>query len=359
MASLRQKADGRYFIDYRDENGVRNRINITDNQGKPIREPRMARAYFEFWQNSMARERQKEMSESPIRAQGGPRIADVVNYYREVYLKASNAAEATHAAAATHCEAFLQFCRVQHIGRIQQLSGEVIGRWLAELQSGDNARSARTATNYVTTIRTALNVALDAELIDKIPIRKWTMPRVEEVEKNPLTIEELRKVVALFHDRPIVQWMCYTGQRPSDARTLKFSEVDVKSATVYRPSVKVRSLRRFEICEAAVALVAREAVRPHQPRDYVFLSSMGKPWTSDGLFNCIKDRISASNFTRPVTAKMLRDSFATIMANDINVPLPELQILMGHSDIASTMKYVRARGARVWLDNFDATVTRP
>jgi len=357
MATLRQKADGRYFIDYR-ENGQRSRLNI-EIDGQPCRDSKRARAYFEQWQNVMERERRKEYAESPQRTPAGPRVHDVLQYYREVYLKANNAAEATHAAVSTHCEAFLQFCRAQHIGRVQQLNGEVMTRWSAELQSGPHARGPRTVNNYLTTIRTALNCAVDAEMIDKNPVRKWTTARVDAVEKSPLTIDEFRQVVQIFSDRPIVQWMCFTGQRPSDARSLKFADVDVESGTVFRASVKVRALRKFEICEEAAVLVAREALRPHQARDVVFLSSMGKPWTSDGLFNCMKDRIAQSEFPRPVTPKMLRDSFASIMANDLNCPLPELQILMGHSDIKSTMQYVRARGARQWLSTLDGVLKRP
>lgn len=352
MATLRQKKDGRFFIDYR-EGAERKRLNIQIDD-KPVRDPIMAAAYFDHW--LMAQKRHADPTAS--RVPHSPRVETILNYYLDSHLVATNAAEATHAASRTHCMAFLEWLRSEHIGRIQQLNGEVMTRWLAYLQSGTASRGARTARNYLQTIRAALNAAVDAEILERNPVRKWTAPKVDAVEKNPLSLEELREVMEIFADRPIVVWMCLTGQRPSDARSLKFGDVDIETRTVHRRSVKVRNLRKFEICRAAAALVARESMRKHRPEDCVFLSSLDKPWTSDGLFNSIKDRLHQVQYKRTVTPKMLRDSFATIMANDLGMPLPELQILMGHSHITTTMQYVRARGGRPWLDSLDDAVGR-
>lgn len=180
--------------------------------------------------------------------------------------------------------------------------------------------------------------------------------KFDAIEKHPLTLAELRAVMLAFADIPVVLWMCLTGQRPSDARTLKFGDVDVPTRTVHRPSVKVRALRKFEICAEAARLVKAEATRPHSPADVVFRSSHGTPWSADGLLNTIKARCRKRTEIRHITPKMLRDAFGTIMANDIGLPLPELQILMGHTDIKTTMQYVRARGARTWLDTYDREI---
>lgn len=351
MATLRQRKDGRYFIDLRDTTGVRSRHMIRVN-GQPCRDAVMARAYFDHW----LKFNHPEAREHVGTGKSSPRIADILDYYKDVYLVASNAAPATCAAALTHCTAFIDWCKTQHIGRVQQLNGEVLTRWLAHLQGGPTPKGSRTSNNYLTTVRAALNVAVDAELIDRNPVKRWAISKVDAIEKHPLSVAELRAVMDIFHDRPIVIWMCLTGQRPSDARTLKFGDVDVESQTVQRQSVKVRALRKFEICAEAANLVKRESVRRHHPEDVVFLSSLGKAYTSDGLFNLFKDRLRQAEFTRPVTPKTLRDSFATIMANEVGIPLPQLQILMGHTRIETTMQYVRARGAREWLSTFQNSV---
>lgn len=353
MATLRQKNDGRFFIDYRDDEG-RKRLNI-QIEGKPVRDPIMAGAYFDHWMH------QQKIHTDPraSRVASSPRIEAVVNYYLDVHLIANNAAEATHAAARTHCMAFVDWLRTEHIGRVQQINGEVLTRWIAYLQSDKGGRGARTARNYSQTIRAALNAAVDAEIIERNPVRKWTAPKVDQVEKHPLSLAELRELIGIFHDRPIVVWMCLTGQRPSDARALKFGDVDIPTRTVERRSIKVRTLRKFEICEEATALVAREALRRHRPEDCVFLSSHGRPWGADGMLNSIKDRLKQVEHPRAITPKMLRDSFGTIMANDLGMPLPELQILMGHTRIETTMQYVRARGGRAWLDALDKAISLP
>lgn len=339
MPTLLRKPDGRWYINYTDHDGTRRKHYV------PTRDANHARAYADVWIAAFEADARAAQPAAP-RTPPGPRLSAVLDYYRDTYLVAHNAAEATHAAVQTHCAAFLEFCRVEHIGTVQQVSAEVLTRWAAQLQSGPHPRSARTTRNYLTTIRTAFNVAVDAELIVASPVRRWPLPKTDAVVKHVLTEAELRQVMQAFRDVPIVLWMCLTGQRPSDARTLRFSEVDIPSRTVLRPSVKVRALRKFEIAPAAALLVEREARRPHQPGDVVFVTSHGQPWTDDALLKRMKRQ---PGVPRVVTPKMLRDSFATIMANDRSVPLPELQILMGHTDIKTTMQYVRARGAAQYL----------
>ena len=352
MPSLRQRPDGRFFIDYRDEFGQRQRPYIIIN-GERTRDPIAAQAYYDHWLKNQT-EARGTATQSRVNS---PWIKEILDYYRDVYLIAQNAAQATHNAAQTHCAAFLEWCRSQHIGRMQQLNVEVMTRWSADLQTGEFARGARTTANYLNTIRSAINVAVEAELIPRSPIKKWSRPKFDATDKHPLSIQELEDVIALFSDSPIILWMALTGQRPSDARTLKFGDVDLETLTVHRPSVKVRNLRKFEICPQAGALVAAAAVREHTPGDIVFLSPQGRPWSEDGPLNLMRRRCEAENHPRRVTPKMLRDSFGTIMANDIGLPLPELQILMGHTDIKTTMQYVRARGARQWLTQFDTRLT--
>lgn len=347
MASLRQKPDGRFYIDYRDA-GERRRVMV-QVQGQPVRDPEAAAAYFEVWKQAQA-----QQPRTPKERPQSPRINAVLDYYRDTYLAANNAAEATHAAAQTHCAAFLEWCRTQNIGRTQQLNTEVLTRWSADLQ---RTRGPRTAANYLNTIRSAFNVAVDASILAQAPVRKWIKPKFDPIEKHPLTLEELRAVIDAYRDMPIVVWMCLTGQRPSDARTLQFGDVDLPTRTVHRPSVKVRALRKFEISQEAADLIATQAKRPHTPADTVFLTAAGRPWSADGLLNQIKAKARRTPNVRPITPKMLRDSFGTIMANDIGLPLPELQILMGHTDIKTTMQYIRARGARTWLDTLDTKIT--
>lgn len=214
---------------------------------------------------------------------------------------------------------------------------------------------ARTVRNYLTTIRTAINTAIEAEILDASPIRgRWTLPRVDPVERHPLTLAGLDEVRGIFADVPIVQWVCLTGNRPSDARTLRFCDVDAGSATVDRGSRKSRAIRKYEICRAAVAVVQEQAQREHAETDVVFVNGDGRPWTQDLLYKAFRRRLVSVEYHRELNMRDLRHSFGTIMANEIGVPLPELQVLMGHTDIKTTMKYVRARGARRWLDDWDA-----
>ena len=197
-------------------------------------------------------------------------------------------------------------------------------------------------------------MAVEAGLLDKSPIKgKWVLPRLDPVERHPLTLAEMNDLRAIFHDMPIVQWIALTGQRPSDARALEFRQVNLDTRTVDRGSKKSRDIRKFEISSKAAAVVAQEARREHDGSDIVFVSSRGTAWSADGLLNSFKARLRDVKYKRDLNLRDLRHSFASIMANEIGIPVTELRILMGHTDIKTTMKYVHARGAREWLDVMD------
>lgn len=87
MATLRRRADGRFFIDYV-ENGQRKREAVTVD-GVAIRDPVIAAAMFAEWCDCQPDEI----------AQDSPRIVAVLNYYQDTHLAATNAAQATRKAA--------------------------------------------------------------------------------------------------------------------------------------------------------------------------------------------------------------------------------------------------------------------
>lgn len=106
-------------------------------------------------------------------------------------------------------------------------------------------------------------------------------------------------------------------------------------------------IKRRELSHVAMAKAAK--CEPEQLRQFKRNGSLGV----ETLARLIAE-MESRGFTQ-------RDAFGTIMANDIGLPLPELQILMGHTDIKTTMQYVRARGARTWLDTYDREImgTKP
>lgn len=246
----------------------------------------------------------------------------------------------------------------QHrIGRAQQLSREVIKRYQADLRSRN--KSIKTVHNYLTTIRACLNAAVDVDLIAQSPFRSKDLPTVPQVEKvvySPRVISALLYMVR-DHDPviyPPVLQIATTGNRPSDVVDLLAHQVDLKAGWITRLQVKVPRLGRYAIGPEVVKSIRN--LGPRLAGGHVYLDDNGKRWTVDKLYNRYVRLLAAIDFPHRITFLDLRNSYATNQANDPNDPMPVhiLQAQLGHSDINTTLRYVRNSNARPYVDSMES-----
>lgn len=66
--------------------------------------------------------------------------------------------------------------------------------------------------------------------------------------------------------------------------------------------------------------------------------------------------VAKYDFPRPVTLKDLRHTYGTLMVNEVNCPLPIVQVQMGHADIKTTMQYIQPSTARPHVTKFAALI---
>lgn len=355
MPTLRKKFDGRYFIDDRID-GTRRRITLTqtvNGRREPIRDSYLAEQIYAAYLAE-----REEQTPSRVINQENPPVADILAYYLNEYLPAKNAAHKTVTAARKHISDFLNFLSHEHIGRVQQLAPRVLQRYAAKLAA--NGKHPTTVKNYLVTIRAALNAAVDAEVVPQSPIRKWTLPKSSNAEIHPLSMQELNHVLSIITKdhpilAPIIHWIAYTGNRPSDAVDLRHGQIDVKTRHVTRISVKVKALRQYEISPQAAQIIIREreAHSDWGTNSHAFIDLRGVPWTVNRVYHEMRRTLERASFPRICGPKLLRHTFASIMANEIQCPLPVLRVLMGHTDIKTTMRYVRATSGAPYLEAWD------
>ena len=287
-----------------------------------------------------------------------PRVGSVLKYYVETYLPAKNAARKSIIKADQIGADFLDYCRRRNVGRCSQLGSRFLQEWQVHLGSGD--RSPKTIHNYTGTIRAAFNASVTAGLIAKSPIDAWLMPKFARAEIHPLTTEQVKRLLRIFEEHgpehlPWVTWIALTGNRPSDVCTLKVRQVDTALRVVERVQVKVKRLEKYSIAPPAAELVAR-IVREKmlESESLVFTGIRGAPLTVNKMLHYFKRTIArAGGFERSVNLKDLRHTFAYNLANgQPPIPLPVLQVLMGHSRIETTMRYVAAGNALEYLNSF-------
>lgn len=108
----------------------------------------------------------------------------------------------------------------------------VVKEWL----KGKSVGNKRLA-NLQSVLRTALDDAVQDEILDSNPLREWTYQikdrtRVEDDEVDPFTAEEQQKIlsVATGQIRNLIQFALWTGMRTSELVGLRWGDIDwVKS----------------------------------------------------------------------------------------------------------------------------------
>ena len=78
------------------------------------------------------------------------------------------------------------------------------------------------------------------------------------------------------------------------------------------------------------------------PTKFVFecLTNSGTPISISSINHVLKDSVKIAGITKNVSAHTLRHSYATLLVEN-HVPLPVVQAYMGHSNIKTTMVYLK------------------
>lgn len=104
---------------------------------------------------------------------------------------------------------------------------KLVRDWLDDLQVGN-----KTLSNIQSCLRSALNDAVDEELLDINPLAGWTYARKEAPPKDddvdPFTPEEQQAILAALSGqaRNMVQFALWTGLRTSELVALDWGDVD-------------------------------------------------------------------------------------------------------------------------------------
>lgn len=282
-----------------------------------------------------------------------PQLSRLIDYYIDTYLVTRNVRPRSIERIVPVIRDFGLYCRSRHVGRASQLSRRIVDDWAADLARRKQApKTIHTSLGFV---RAMLNACLEADLLDFSPVQTWLMPILDEPEKHPLDAEavRLRLAAVLKHEPkhyPPIAWIAHTGNRVGGTRNLNWKHIDLETRSIVRPQ-KPRRLARYEFSQEAcdILLSVKDKAGPDGT---VFIDpTSGTPYPKNKLMR-VWARCQEAEGLQVATLKDLRDSFASIMANIVRIPLPQLQVLMGHASIEMTMKYVRAGSSQPFLDDY-------
>ncbi|RUO22529.1 site-specific tyrosine recombinase XerD [Aliidiomarina iranensis] len=153
-----------------------------------------------------------------------------------------------------------------------------------------------------------------------------------------------------LRDKAMLELLYATGLRVSELVQLQMSEVSVRQGLV-RVVGKGNKERLVPMGEEALHWLSEylRAARPElmkHKNDVVFLSLRGKQMTRQTFWHRIRHYAALVGLPEGISPHRLRHAFATHLLNH-GADLRALQMLLGHSDIATTQIYTEVAKARL------------
>ncbi|MBI2605513.1 MAG: tyrosine recombinase XerD [Deltaproteobacteria bacterium] len=212
----------------------------------------------------------------------------------------------------------------------------------------------RTLARKISALRRFFRFCADEGLTDRDPTEKLETPKIGRSLPKTLSLGEVETLLAspeTENDRTMIRTLYATGLRVSELLTLPPEGIDLEAGLV-RVQGKGGKIRLVPLDQQTVQMLKEylTSVRPrlssrqarkrlkNSSAPTLFLSSHGRPFTRQGFWKMIRRAALKAGITSKVSPHVLRHAFAThLLERGMN--LRSLQMVLGHSDIATTEIY--------------------
>jgi integrase/recombinase XerD len=254
----------------------------------------------------------------------------------------------THDAYRRDVEKFQEFAAKKRL-TLEQASRDTIVDFLRSLY--DRKLDSRSVARHLVTLRQFFRFALIEGYVKEDPTETVESPRFRMGLPMFLSVEEVDRLLAApdagtiigLRDKAMIEVMYSAGLRVSELCGLRLSDIHFDSGYL-RCMGKGSKERLVPIGRKAmevVQLYLRES-RPKLLRDHsteiLFLNRHGGGCSRHGFWKTVSDSGRKAGLRKKLKPHMLRHSFATHLL-DRGADLRAVQMMLGHTDIATTQIY--------------------
>jgi integrase len=249
------------------------------------------------------------------------------------------------------------------------LASEVTTRQINELLAGlvEGGASARTCNKYRSVIGAIFNHGMRTSTfgLPSNPAKEADRRRQPEAAPldfyTPAQVELLARACEDPQDQEIIRVAAFTGLRLGEQLALQWGDVDfagqkisVRRAMSAGVEGAPKSWKAREVPLAPQAAEALERLRARGDftgaKEYVFCNVFGRPLDGSALRRRYR-KAQAKAKLEPLRLHDLRHTFGSLLAAS-GVDLVAIQSAMGHSDLATTSRYLHARAASTMAERF-------
>ena len=259
-------------------------------------------------------------------------FADLVKEFRQTYTGwAPTTMQGTKALSGKLCDEFGN-CLIGH------MTARMIEEYLSRRQKANKRKmSISTANRYRAYVKRLFNWAVDMGYLTSTPMAALRMVKEEQKLPEPLTDEEVEKLIAHSSGRlqALVIVAVDTGLRRSELFRLKWSDVDFKDKSLRILQTKTKKPRVIpmtnRVQETLTSIKHEDRKKKLTARVFPFTD------VKKGLHGA-SERAGIGH----VHPHRFRHTFATRL-RDRGVPLDRIKDLLGHKTMQMVLRYAQAR----------------
>lgn len=219
--------------------------------------------------------------------------------------------------------------------------------------------SARTTARRLSSLRAFYQHLSRLGLVKEDPTDRVQGPRLARSLPGTLSEAEVDALLrAPNDDKPIgmrdhamLELIYATGLRVSELVTLTCSQINLRQG-VLRVTGKGNKERLVPMGETALGIIgryldlARPALLAGGGAEVLFIKKRGQGITRQAFWKLVKRYAWQAGIHKPISPHTLRHAFATHLLNH-GADLRVVQLLLGHSDIATTQIYTHVARSRL------------
>ncbi len=223
----------------------------------------------------------------------------------------------------------------------------------------DKGFSSKTVSRNISSLKSFFKYLISVEHIKINPMLNIDAPKSGLFLPTTLTVEETQQILDApnelrpieMRDKAMLYTLYATGMRISELISLNMHNVDLTRGSV-QVIGKGGKERLIPLTNDAITMIkkyltnARDKISKGKDHNNIFVSTHGKQISRHSFWHRIKAYLKKVDVKKEVHPHTLRHAFATHMLNN-GADLRSVQLLLGHSDLATTQIYTHVAQAEV------------
>lgn len=212
-----------------------------------------------------------------------------------------------------------------------------------------SGQSSATIARKIAAVKMYFGFLHANKMIEDNPTTVLKTPKVHNKEKEPLEAEEVKELIGAAknpRDRAIISLMCNTGLRISELVNIKLDDIKDSNIIVTGKGNKQRVVHM----NATTEKYMHEYFRVRKDTiDNLFVSNQGTKMSPRALNNTLKVCAKRAGIDKNVHNHLMRTTAATLYL-DNNVPIQNIQAMLGHEQIETTLRYAKIRNKNKMIE---------